>query len=93
MNPLVFFILLQLLDAATTLVALALGGQENNPLVSRMMSLGPVGGLLVSKMAVIGIATVGAFLHQVRGIRLANVVFCAIVAWNFTIIVRLAMAA
>ena len=93
MNPLHFFILLQVLDVATTMVVLALGGSEKNPIVAHLMSLGPVGGLIVSKILVIGVATAGAFLQKARGIRLANVVFCGVVAWNVSIIARLALVA
>ena len=93
LNPLSFFILLQVLDVATTLIALALGGSENNPIVAHIMAVGPVGGLLVSKAAVIGLAVAGTFLKKERGIRKANVAFCAIVAWNLSIIVRLSLVA
>jgi hypothetical protein len=93
MNPLNFFILLQILDVATTMVVLAMGGSENNPIVAHLMSFGPVGGLIVSKVFVISVATAGAFLHKARGIRLANVVFCGVVVWNVSIIARLALIA
>jgi hypothetical protein len=90
-NPLVLFSLLQVLDIATTLVALGLGGSEKNPFVSQMMAVGPVYGLLISKLAVIGIAGFGALLGKYNGIRLANLAFSAIVVWNLTIIFRLAI--
>ena len=93
MTPLSFFILLQVLDLATTLVALALGGFENNPIVAHIMTLGPISGLVVSKIVVIGLATAGAFLDKKRGIRLANVAFCCIVVWNVSVIARLALRA
>jgi hypothetical protein len=92
-NPFGFFILLQVLDLATTLIALSMGGCENNPIVAHIMKLGPVGGLLVSKIVVIGLATAGAFLNKERGLRRANVAFCGIVAWNLSVIARLALVA
>jgi hypothetical protein len=85
------FILLQIMDLATTLVALALGGQENNPIVAHVMALGPVGGLFLSKLAVTGIAAAGAAMQKNRALRVANVAFSGIVVWNVTVIARLSM--
>ena len=56
------------------------------------MTIGPVGGLILSKLAVTGIAVAGAALGKNRGLRTANIVFMGIVAWNVSIIARLAMA-
>jgi hypothetical protein len=92
-NPLVIFILLQVMDLGTTLAAFALGGQENNPVVAHVMAVGPVGGLLISKLAVIGIAILGAALHKQRGLRVANFAYTGVIAWNATVIARLAMLA
>lgn len=85
------FILLQVLDVATTLIALAMGGCENNPIVAHVMVLGPLSGLVVSKILAIGIAVAGTFLNKERGIRRANIAFCGIVAWNVSVIARLAL--
>lgn len=90
-SPLVVFILLQAMDLATTLIALALGGSENNPMIAHLMALGPLRGLLVSKGVVIGIAAAGACMHKFRGIWCANAVFSAIVLWNLSIVTRLAL--
>ena len=87
------FILLQVMDLSTTLTAFALGGRENNPLVAHIMAVGPIGGLLISKLAVIGIAVAAATLRRHRGLRVANVAYSGVVAWNLTVIARLAMLA
>jgi hypothetical protein len=92
-SPLMIFIFLQILDLATTLAALALGGRENNPIVAHIMTVGPVAGLLISKLAVTGLAVAGAALRKYRGLRLANAVFTGVIAWNVTVVARLAMAA
>lgn len=92
-TPLGIFILLQLLDMATTLAVLAMGGRETNPIIQHFMTVGPVAGLIISKLAVTGIAVVGVALKRHRGLRLANVAFTGVIAWNFTIIARLAMLA
>jgi len=78
---------------ATTVIALSLGGAENNPLVAHFLSVGPMGGLLISKAVVISIAVLGAFFKKDQGIRKANLVFCAIVAWNLSVIARLTLVA
>jgi hypothetical protein len=51
------FIVLQVLDLLTTLLAFHFGAFEVNPLVGRLVSvLGPAGGVLVSKVVAILIA-------------------------------------
>ena len=92
-TPLIIFLLLQLLDIATTLIAIALGGKEQNPLVGHLMTLGTLKGLIVSKMLVIILALAASWVGMHKGIRIANFVFCAVVAWNFTIVARLLLAA
>jgi len=91
-SPLIVFILLQAIDLATTLVALAMGGSEHNPLIAHLMAAGPVRGLIVSKVVVIGLAAAGASMQMHRGIWCANAVYSVIVVWNVSIITRLALA-
>ena len=90
-TPLAIFILLQILDMMTTLVVLAMGGRETNPIVQHFMTVGPVAGLIISKLTVTVIAVAVVALRRNRGLRLANLAFTGVVAWNFTIIARLAM--
>jgi hypothetical protein len=85
------FILLQVADIATTLVAIAHGGFETNPLVARFMMVGTVHGLLWSKLVVLAIAAVFIRYRGFRIIRIANVAFAVVVAWNIIMLVRLAM--
>jgi len=85
------FILLQIADIATTLVALSNGGHEQNPLVARFMVVGTLHGLLWSKLVVLAIAAVFIRFRGFRVIRLANVAFALVVCWNFIVLVRLAM--
>ena len=92
-KPLYLFVMLQLLDIATTLVAIAMGGGEKNPIVGYFMSAGPITGLLISKTVVIAIACSGAFLQKYNGIKCANAVFSVVVVWNVTVICRLGLQA
>ena len=85
------FILLQVADIVTTLVAISHGGYEQNPLVSRFMMVGTVQGLLWSKLVVLAIAAVIIRWRGFRVIRTANVAFALVVGWNIIVLVRLAM--
>ena len=80
------------MDIVTTITALALGGTENNPLIAHLMAWGPVSGLILSKLMVTVVALTAAFLRKDRGLRVANFAFSGIVAWNVSVIARLAMA-
>jgi hypothetical protein len=92
-NSLLLFLLLQVLDVATTILALALGGHEQNPLVGHFMALGPIQGLIVSKLLVFALAlAIVLVLRRQNAIRWANIVFSLIVAWNLTTIARLLIA-
>ena len=90
-TPLAFFLLFQLLDLVTTVIAIALGAHEGNPLVTHFMTVNPVAGLFFTKFLIAGVAIGGTLLGKHRGIRLASVAFCGVVVWNVTIIARLAM--
>jgi hypothetical protein len=89
-NPLLIFLLLQTMDFATTLGALALGGAEVNPLVRYILANGPTSGLVLSKLIVIAIAGMAFANRRLKGIRAANIVFSAVIVWNISVIFRLA---
>lgn len=89
-KQLLIFVLLQVLDVATTIGALALGGSEQNPLIGHMMMAGTVNGLIISKLIVVGLAVTFILMGRGRVIRWANGAFSLIVAWNVTVICRLA---
>lgn len=83
------FIVLQIADLLTTILALKLGGFEQNVVVRVFMSVGPYAGLILSKLVVLSIALGFALWRKQATLRYANVVFAAIIAWNLTVIVRL----
>ena len=85
------FVLLQVTDIMTTMIALENGGGEQNPLVSRFMVIGTLPGLILSKVVVLAVAAAIIRFHKFRVIRWANIVFGAIVLWNIGVIVRLAL--
>jgi len=89
-SPLIIFLALQVLDAVSTLGAMAFGGGELNPVVSRIMLIGPVSGLLLSKVIVSGIAVACMRWDKQKAIRIANLAFTGIFVWNCSIVARLA---
>jgi hypothetical protein len=89
MSPLFVFLTLQLLDFGTTIVALEMGGVEQNPFIAQFMALGPLPGLILSKLLVIVLAALFVVIGKTKTVRLANIAFALVVIWNLTIIGRL----
>jgi Domain of unknown function (DUF5658) len=92
-NAFLLFVALQAADFVTTALALRLGGAETNPLVSHLMTAGPLGGVLAAKLFSLGIGAICLLLKKHRAIRVTNVAFTAIVAWNVSIVARLLASA
>ena len=83
------FVFLQVADVVTTMTALEIGGVEHNPLVSRFLAMGTLQGLILSKTILLAAAAAAVRCQRIRAVRTANFVFCAIVLWNLSVIVRL----
>ncbi len=83
------FLALQAADVVTTIIALRLGGVEQNSLVSRLMVFGSVEGLIVSKILILLVALFAVRTFRFRALRWSNIAFTGIVLWNISIIVRL----
>ena len=83
------FVVLQLGDFGTTAAVLSLGGSEQNPLVQYFMNIGSLEGLAVAKALSLGIGVVCLVWSKYRALRLVNVVFTGIVAWNLTVLLLL----
>ena len=81
----VFFVL-QALDVLTTLIGLSAGASEASVFVGRLMQLGPLAGLLMSKC--FAIVLVGAALRfkRPRVIVILNYWFAAVITWNLAMI-------
>lgn len=81
------FIVLQVLDLLTTLVAFRVGAFEINPLVAHLaLLLGPAWGVLCSKV----VAVVIAFRVR-RLISVVNVFYTAVIFWNLIVLVSLSV--
>jgi hypothetical protein len=89
MPGLALFVILQVLDVLSTLHAFSLGGGESNPLVSRMLTIGPVTGLVVAKLIVTGLASTLVRMGGGRGLRVINLAYSGVVLWNVSVILRL----
>ncbi len=82
------FIVLQVLDLLTTLLAFHFGAFEVNPLVGRLVSvLGPAGGVLVSKVVAILIA-----FRMRKLLWIVNLFYIGIVIWNILVVFLLSHA-
>ena len=85
------FVLLQLGDVITTLIVIANGGAEGNPLVAHFMLIGTLQGLILSKVLVLAAAFWAVRTRRFRVIRWSNIAFAAIVSWNVLVILLLAL--
>jgi Domain of unknown function (DUF5658) len=82
------FIVLQLLDLVTTLIAFHFGAFEINPLVARFTSyMGPTGGVVTSKVIAVLIAL---RLHRLMWV--VNLFYTGVVCWNVLILYALSHA-
>jgi hypothetical protein len=79
------FVVLQVLDLTTTLIAFHLGAMEANPLVAHFtVTFGWLRGLVISKLIAIGIA-----MGVKRLIWVVNVFYAGIIFWNVVILLSL----
>jgi len=77
---------LQALDVLTTLIGLQMGAHEASFFVGRMLAIGPLPGLLISKCFAIILAAAALGFQRPRVVVFLNYWFAVIVAWNlFTI--------
>lgn len=84
------FFSLQALDVVTTLLGIRMGAGEASFFVGRLMKLGTLEGLLISKLfAIILVAAALSFRRQ-RVVVFLNYYFAALITWNLiTIIISL----
>ncbi len=85
------FFALQTLDVLTTLIGLHVGAREASLFVGRLLQLGPVEGLLISKCFAVILAAAALAFGRPRVVVFLNYWFAALVAWNlYTILSSLA---
>jgi hypothetical protein len=80
------FLTLQMLDLISTLLVLAHGGQELNPVVRAFMPyVGRVAAVLISKAALTGVIWTFA-RRKKRLLILADAIYTGVVIWNVLIL-------
>ena len=84
-------VLLQTLDIATTLIGLRLGAKEASTFVGQLIHLGPIAGLLISKIFAALFAAVALKFRRGRLIVFLNLWFCLIIGWNLLMILSSAL--
>lgn len=86
------FFSLQALDVLTTLIGLRLGAGEASFFVARMISLGPLVGLLLAKTFALILVAAAIGFKRTRVIVFLNYWFALIITWNLVTILRSALA-
>ena len=76
------FFALQALDVLTTLIGLHMGAKEASVFVGRMLALGPVAGLLISKCFAVILAVAALAFKRPRVVVFLNYWFAVLIAWN-----------
>jgi hypothetical protein len=81
------FFSLQALDVVTTLLGLRLGAGEASFFVGRLMKLGTLEGLLISKLFAVVLVAAALAFHRPRVVVFLNYWFAALITWNLVTIV------
>ncbi|HYM11145.1 MAG TPA: DUF5658 family protein [Bryobacterales bacterium] len=82
MGSLSLFIYLQMLDLLTTMLFLKMGLSESSWLVGALVHWSPILGVLMAKLVAIAIGCLAVRYHKDRVVKLANVGYSGVVAWN-----------
>ena len=80
------FVALQMLDILTTIMGLRMGAREGSFFVARLMQMGPVGALLISKIFAVFLAASALRLQRPRILVFLNYWFALVVTWNLAMI-------
>lgn len=84
-----FFVCLQLLDWATTLLGLQLGAGEASPFVRLLILAGPAVGVTLSKIVALGLGGFCVYTKRFGLLRLASYWYGGVVVWNLAILLAL----
>ena len=84
---LTIFIALQTLDILTTMIGLQLGAEEGSFFIGRLMRIGPLPALLISKIIAVFLVALAMRYKRERLVVLVNFAYAALVTWNLVLIV------
>src|ERR1051326_374900 len=76
------FIYLQVLDLLTTLVGFRVGASEASPFIRTLMQVGPVTGVVLSKLLALGMGAYCWHFKKYNLIRMISYWYGALVVWN-----------
>ncbi|HTS28513.1 MAG TPA: DUF5658 family protein [Bryobacteraceae bacterium] len=79
------FIYLQLLDLLTTLVGFKVGADEASPFIRMLMHVGPVAGVLASKVLALILGGVCVYAKKLSLIRWISYWYAGLVVWNLMV--------
>jgi hypothetical protein len=80
------FLYLQLLDALTTCLGLRIGLAEASPFIQFLMRVGPVLGLVGSKVIAVLLGGYCVWRRRFKVISVINYWYAGLVIWNFALI-------
>lgn len=76
------FVTLQTLDILTTLIGLRVGAHEGSIFLARLMRMGPVAALLISKIFAVFLVALALRVKRPRVVVFLNYWFMVVVSWN-----------
>ena len=80
------FLYLQVLDVLTTFLGFRMGLSEASPFIRALMGMGPMAGVLLSKVVALLLGATCVRSGRYHVIRLINYWYAALVVWNLTLI-------
>jgi hypothetical protein len=80
------FVFLQVLDILTTLIGLRLGAAEGSAFIGRLMHLGVIPALMISKLIAVVLVLLALRRKAPRIVVMANLWFAGVVTWNLALI-------
>jgi hypothetical protein len=80
------FVTLQVLDILTTMIGLRMGAGESSIFIGRLMQLGPMPALLLSKLIAVMLVAIALRMRRPRTVVFLNYWFLAVVSWNLLMI-------
>jgi hypothetical protein len=83
---LIVFVALQSLDVLTTLIGLRMGATEGSMFIRNLMSVGPIAGLLISKIVAVLLISLALKFGKPRVVVFLNYWSAAVVSWNLVMI-------
>lgn len=83
------FFYLQFLDVLTTWLGLRLGLGEASPFIKFLMHVGPMAGLVGSKVVAVVLGGICVYRKRFQVIRIINYWYAALAVWNLAVILSL----